>query len=125
MPNHIHWLFNYNRLGLSNPSLKNNFNNKNHYSGGLDNPPLEKIIKGFKGYTAKKIINSMKINKDKNLEYLVLISERKNNHYHSLWQPKFHSKRFNSHNELINKIDYIKQNPIRKNLKNYKYIYVK
>lgn len=127
MPDHIHWLFSITdkkqisfREGFSNPSHK-----INQYRNGLENPFLKDMIKNFKGYTAKTVIKSMKATHDKNLEYLLLKRQKKNCHYYSLWQKKYHVRYFKSKNELINKINYTKQNPIKENLPiNYQYIYV-
>lgn len=116
--------FNTNRIvagdGLDNCALKDVIRD------GLDNPsPIQKTIKSFKGYTGKEIIKQMRKNSDPDLKFLQFKTARKNKHFYSLWQKHYHVRKFNGAKELINKINYIKQNPMKEKLgHNHKYIYV-
>ncbi|NGP77965.1 transposase [Balneolaceae bacterium YR4-1] len=76
---------------------------------------LSKQIRGFKSYTARKIIDSLIA--DNNTYYLSLLRTLKvNNHTCSefqLWQEGYHPKQIIDDKMMAQKIEYIHNNPVK------------
>jgi REP element-mobilizing transposase RayT len=92
MPNHVHYIL----------SSKNN--------------NLSDILRDYKRFTSRRISNLLEeTNNNKLLKYFSTAAERvgRGNDY-KIWQSGSHSEGILSHNFLVQKLNYIHNNPVRK-----------
>ena len=79
---------------------------------------LKEAIQSFKSYTAKKIINELE--NDNNYELLKLLEifklKHKSGSKYQIWQEGYHPKQIIDSKSLVQKINYIHHNPVRKGL---------
>ena len=91
MPNHIHLII--------------IFNNQ---------PLLSDFMRDFKKYTSRQI--RFKIRDDKHLDLLKMLFYNNGEQKFKIWQDRFDSKIILTKDMLLSKINYIHNNPVRKNL---------
>ncbi len=89
---------------------------EDHFHTILCSQNLTKFMKEFKSYTARRIIDQLKI--DNNREMLVQLSDNKK-HYKSssryqVWQEGFHPQLVQGIDMFRQKADYIHKNPVRR-----------
>ena len=87
----------------------------NHFHMIVQCSKLETAIQSMKSYTARKIIDKLKCNKNEN----VLRKLRSKRSYkvqseYQLWQEGYHPEQISNKYILNQKIEYIHQNPVRK-----------
>jgi REP element-mobilizing transposase RayT len=84
----------------------------------ISNDDISKIMQSAKKYSAKKIIEKLKIDcNDTMLKvFREFKPEYKTTSTHQVWQESFHPKEIVSIEMLKQKIEYIHNNPVRKKL---------
>ena len=89
---------------------------KNHLHMIVASEDLSRSIGRFKSYTARKIIDAAKIGN--NAWLLKQLEDEKKNYkddrMHQLWQEGYHPQRIQSEKMLMQKIEYIHYNPVRR-----------
>jgi len=90
----------------------------NHFHMIISNDNISKIMQSAKKYSAKEIINNLKV--DKNEAVLKEFRESKPDYKitsnHQVWQESYHPQEIISYAMLKQKIEYIHYNPVKKNL---------
>jgi REP element-mobilizing transposase RayT len=79
---------------------------------------LSNTISSIKKYTARQIINKAKLNNKKWLlnQFAYFKKKYKTKSDYQIWQEGFHPKLINSEKMLVQKIEYIHNNPLRRGL---------
>lgn len=90
----------------------------NHFHMIISNDDISKIMQSAKKYSARKIIENLKIDcNDAILKaFREFKPEYKTTSIHQVWQESFHPKEIVSYEMLKQKIEYIHNNPVRKSL---------
>lgn len=124
MPDHIHFI-----LFFKDKKYRIKRKEKIGLRGkfiALQNEELDEFLKIFKSYTGHEVLKILKEEESILLKRLVLRKEKIRNHYFSLWQEEKFNVILNNKEKLQEKIDYIRDNPIKaglvKNINKYKYI---
>jgi putative transposase len=91
---------------------------KNHFHLIFSNKNISKTMQSFKKYTAKEIIENLKIEDNKKLltKFELARKDYKTTSKHQVWQEGFHPKEILTEKELWQKINYIHMNPVVKGL---------
>ncbi len=91
---------------------------RNHFHLVCRCPNLKEAIQSFKSYTAKEIINELE--NDNKYELLKLLEifklKHKSGSKYQIWQEGYHPKQIIDSKSLVQKINYIHHNPVRKGL---------
>ena len=79
---------------------------------------LSSIMRSIKSYSAKKIIEELKKNKNENLikKFIVNKKQHKTSSTYQIWQEGFHPKIILTGKFLEQKVNYIHYNPVAKGL---------
>jgi len=89
---------------------------ENHFHLIASSDHLSKEIGDFKSFTARKIIDRLKA--DRNHRILKWLSEGKRSHKtdraYQLWQEGSHSQQIQTREMMIQKVEYIHYNPVRR-----------
>lgn len=90
----------------------------NHFHIILSNEDVSKIMQSAKKYSAKEIIMELNVDGKENIlkEFREAKPEYKTTSKHQVWQESFHPQEIISYEMLKQKIEYIHNNPVRKNL---------
>jgi putative transposase len=86
-----------------------------------DGYSLSDIIRDFKKHTSKQIICAIKEEPDSRREWMLSIFDlagktNSNNKFYQVWKQDSHAVELYSHNFLIQKLNYIHNNPVRAGL---------
>ncbi len=89
----------------------------NHFHMIISNENISKIMQSAKTYSAKEIITTLKKdgNEIKLKKFRESKPEYKTTSKHQVWQESFHPQEIISYDMLKQKIEYIHQNPVRRN----------
>ncbi len=116
-------------VGIINESLRYCINNKylsihayvimpNHvhlivYDSAFDNDRLRKTLTGFRKFTGKKLANYIDNSFAKSLSWAIR-STTLTDRFRQVWQPGWHAEGLASEAFLLQKMNYIHENPVRK-----------
>ena len=90
----------------------------NHFHMIISNEDVTKVMQSIKKWTAKEIINQLKVDKKLSTlqEFRDVKPDYKITSKHQVWQEGFHPQDIQSMKMLKQKIEYIHHNPVRKEL---------
>lgn len=79
---------------------------------------LPGIVRDFKQFTSKRLIQAIKINpKESRKDWLIdrfrFVGSNSRNEIFKVWQDGYHSKEISTRNQFEQKLNYIHQNPVR------------
>lgn len=90
----------------------------NHLHAALSHPKLSQVLQSIKSYSAKIILNQLQ--KDDKRWAINIFAYQKKHHKtastHQVWQEGFHPQLIKDEEMLIEKIDYIHYNPVKRGL---------
>jgi REP element-mobilizing transposase RayT len=86
----------------------------NHFHCILEGKDLSSAIKKFKSYTARRIVDHLKVhNRSLLLKRLRIENSKNGDKRYRVWQEGFHPKQINNSEMMGQKVNYIHYNPVK------------